>query len=90
MSFFSIQCPSREPISNGQTLCTIDIYGGHCSGSTGYQTAIEMLTKQTFPVDVVVTHDLPLRDCVEGIQMVNSGALAESTGSIKVVLDPTI
>lgn len=64
-----------------------DIYGGHLSGDTGYQRAIKMLVKGAIPVEEIVTHEIPLQDFREGVDLVHAGSHGKAE-SIKVVLDP--
>mmetsp|Transcript_174 Transcript_174/g.551 ORF Transcript_174/g.551 Transcript_174/m.551 type:complete len:375 (+) Transcript_174:78-1202(+) len=65
----------------------LNIYGGHCSGDTGYKKAITMLEKNALPIEEIVTHDVPLRDFANGMGMVTAGSHGDAN-SIKVVLDP--
>ncbi len=64
---------------------SLNIHGAHLSPNC-YPTAIKMLEKQEIPVEKIVTHDLPLKSFLEGIDMVNGKH--PDRNSIKVILDP--
>lgn len=60
----------------------LTIRGGHLSPLC-YPQAISMLEKNQLPMEDIVTHQLPLKDVVKGINLVN-----KSSESIKVILIP--
>jgi erythritol/L-threitol dehydrogenase len=71
-----------------QSACglKLNIRGGHCSGDTGYQVAIDMLSRGALPVERIVSHALPLQEIVTGLTMVG-----DSSGSnVKVTIDPQL
>lgn len=70
-------------------LKELNIKGGHCSGDRGYKVAVDMIASGRLPVNRIVTHSLPISDTVEGLELVDQGALSAS-GSVKVTIDPTL
>jgi threonine dehydrogenase-like Zn-dependent dehydrogenase len=66
-------------------ITQLNIRGGHCSGDTGYQVAIDMLSRRALPVEKIVSHALPLREIVSGLMMVSDPA----GFNVKVTIDPT-
>ena len=74
----------REPVTVDWTIIgdtkELNIHGAHLSPHT-YPIAIKMIEKGLLPMDRIVTHQLPLADFQDGIEMV-----AQDDSSIKVVL----
>ena len=60
----------------------LNIHGAHLSPYT-YPIAIDMLEKGLLPMDRIITHSLPMKSYVEGLEMVSAGS-----ESIKVTLEP--
>lgn len=60
----------------------VRIFGGHL-GPHCWPKAIDMVTKKQLPLDDIITHQFPLKDYYNGIQMV-----LNSSKSIKVMLIP--
>ena len=60
----------------------VRIIGGHL-GPHCWPKAIDMVTKKQLPLDDIITHQFPLKDYYNGIQMV-----LNSSKSIKVMLIP--
>ncbi len=76
----------REPVTVDWTIIgdtkELNIHGAHLSPYT-YPVAIRMLEQGLLPMDKIMTHQLPLRNFHEGMEMVASGKQ-----SIKVTLTP--
>lgn len=76
----------REPVTVDWTIIgdskELNIHGAHLSPYC-YPIAIQMLEKGLLPMDEIITHQLPLSDFHEGMNMVASGKQ-----SIKVILNP--
>jgi len=76
----------REPVTIDWTIIgdtkELNIHGAHLSPDC-YPVAIRMLEQGLLPMDRIVTHQLPLSDFQQGIDLVAAG-----TESIKVTLTP--
>ena len=76
----------REPVTVDWTVIgdtkELNIHGSHL-GPYCYPIAIDMLKKELLPMDLIVTHQMPLADFQRGIDLVAGG-----TQSIKVTLKP--
>ncbi len=76
----------REPVTVDWTIIgdskELDVRGAHLSPHC-YPIAIDMLDKGLLPMSQIITHQLPLEQFQQGIDLVASGA-----ESIKVVLVP--
>ena len=76
----------REPVTVDWTIIgdtkELNIHGSHLSPYT-YPIAIDMLAKNLLPMDRIMTHQLPLSDFHQGMDLVASG-----TESVKVTLTP--
>ena len=76
----------REPVTVDWTIIgdtkELNIHGSHL-GPYCYPIAIEMIAKGRINADLMVTHRLPMRAYLEGIELVRSGR-----DSIKVLLEP--
>jgi threonine dehydrogenase-like Zn-dependent dehydrogenase len=76
----------REPVTVDWTIIgdikELTIHGAHLSPYC-YPIAIEMLAQGALPMEQIVTHQLPLADFEQGIELVEAGAR-----SIKVTLTP--
>ncbi|MDA1193269.1 MAG: alcohol dehydrogenase catalytic domain-containing protein [Candidatus Poribacteria bacterium] len=76
----------REPVTVDWTIIgdtkELNIHGSHL-GPYCYPIAIDMIANGKIDASKIVTHRLPLRDYLEGIELVRSGA-----DSIKVLLEP--
>ena len=76
----------REPVTVDWTIIgdtkELDVFGSHL-GPYCYPIAIDMLEKGLLPMDLIVTHQMPLADFQRGIDLVANG-----TQSIKVSLMP--
>ncbi|MEA3337890.1 MAG: alcohol dehydrogenase catalytic domain-containing protein [Chloroflexota bacterium] len=76
----------REPVTVDWTIIgdskELNIHGSHLSPYC-YPIAIDMLQKGRLPMDLIVTHQLPLASFQEGINLVSTGEQ-----SIKVILMP--
>jgi len=59
----------------------LDVKGAHISGRTGYQAAIDMLSKGLIDVSKIITHEFEIEDYKEAFALSKSGK-----ESIKVVL----
>ena len=77
----------REPVTVDWTIIgdtkELNIHGAHL-GPHCYPVAIKMVEQGLLPMDEIITHQLPLADFQQGIDLVASG-----TQSIKVTLQPT-
>jgi 2-desacetyl-2-hydroxyethyl bacteriochlorophyllide A dehydrogenase len=76
----------REPVTVDWTIIgdtkELTIHGSHL-GPYCYPIAIEMIAKGKIEVSRIVTHRLPMRDYLEGLELVRS-----AKDSIKVLLEP--
>lgn len=76
----------REPVTVDWTIIgdtkELNIHGSHL-GPYCYPIAIDMLRKGLLPIDKIVTHELPLADFQQGIDLVAAG-----NKSVKVTLRP--
>ena len=76
----------REPVTVDWTIIgdtkELNIHGAHLSPHA-YPVAIRMLEQGLLPMDRIVTHELPLAEFQQGIELVASG-----DKSIKVTLQP--
>jgi erythritol/L-threitol dehydrogenase len=77
----------KEPVTVDWTIIgdskELNVHGSHL-GPYCYPVAIRMLERGLLPMDEIVTHQLPLEDFQEGIDMVAAGLT-----SVKVTLTPT-
>lgn len=76
----------REPVTADWTIIgdtkELNIHGSHL-GPHAYPLAIDYIHRGLIDVSLIVTHQLPLKDYLEGFEMVRNGA-----DSIKVQLVP--
>ena len=76
----------REPVTTDWTIIgdtkELNIHGAHLSPHS-YPIAIRMIEQGLLPMDRIVTHQLPLDNFHEGIELV-----ADGTRSVKVTLVP--
>jgi threonine dehydrogenase-like Zn-dependent dehydrogenase len=77
----------REPVTVDWTIIgdtkELNVHGAHL-GPYCYPIAIDMIAKGLIPVDQIVTHQLPLAEFQQGINLVAAG-----NRSIKVTLTPS-
>jgi erythritol/L-threitol dehydrogenase len=77
----------REPVTVDWTIIgdtkELNVHGAHL-GPYCYPIAIDMIAKGLIPVDQIVTHQLPLAEFQQGINLVAAGNC-----SIKVTLTPS-
>ena len=76
----------REPVTTDWTIIgdtkELTIVGGHLAPNC-YPSTIQALASGTIDAGVFITHELPLEDCVKGIEIVHAGK-----DSLKVLLKP--
>jgi threonine dehydrogenase-like Zn-dependent dehydrogenase len=76
----------REPVTVDWTIIgdtkELNIHGAHL-GPYCYPLAVDMLQRGLLPMDDIITHQLPLSDFQQGIDLVAAG-----NKSVKVTLRP--
>jgi threonine dehydrogenase-like Zn-dependent dehydrogenase len=76
----------RDPVTVDWTIIgdtkELNIHGAHL-GAYSYPIAIDMIADNVLPMERIVTHQLPLTEFQEGLDLVKAG-----TKSVKVTLNP--